>query len=155
MMILKSKLKFCYKNDLIFLPIQLYSKVIMPESTLKREARNVLWPILLVFVMFILATVFPATKHLSRDNPSDPPLYGRKQNVDGLQRLSADQQSADLYNPPGTPYNCGCPATAGNRNAGVLAAGPPARTIGGRPRVRLSQITMLRTILSCSEEPYT
>jgi drug/metabolite transporter (DMT)-like permease len=37
----------------------------MPESTLKREARNVLWPILLIFVMFILATVFPATKHLS------------------------------------------------------------------------------------------
>jgi drug/metabolite transporter (DMT)-like permease len=38
----------------------------MPESTLKQEARNVLWPILLVFVMFILATVFPATKHLSK-----------------------------------------------------------------------------------------
>jgi len=34
---------------------------------LKQEARNVLWPILLVFVMFILATVFPATKHLSRE----------------------------------------------------------------------------------------
>ena len=34
---------------------------------MKQEARNVLWPILLVFVMFILATVFPATKHLSRE----------------------------------------------------------------------------------------
>jgi drug/metabolite transporter (DMT)-like permease len=39
----------------------------MPEYTLKREARDVLWPSLLIFVMFILATVFPATKHLSRD----------------------------------------------------------------------------------------
>ena len=38
----------------------------MPESTLKQERRNVLWPVLLVFVMFILATVFPATKHLSK-----------------------------------------------------------------------------------------
>jgi drug/metabolite transporter (DMT)-like permease len=34
---------------------------------LKRDVRNVLWPILLIFVMFILATVFPATKHLSRE----------------------------------------------------------------------------------------
>ncbi|MBN2552234.1 MAG: EamA family transporter [Spirochaetales bacterium] len=34
---------------------------------MKQEARNVLWPVLLIFVMFILATVFPATKHLSRD----------------------------------------------------------------------------------------
>jgi hypothetical protein len=32
----------------------------MPEYTLKRETRGVLWPILLSFVMFILATVFPA-----------------------------------------------------------------------------------------------
>jgi len=39
----------------------------MPESTLKREAHSVLWPILLGCVMFILATVFPATKHLSRE----------------------------------------------------------------------------------------
>jgi drug/metabolite transporter (DMT)-like permease len=39
----------------------------MPEYTLKQETRGVLWPILLSFVMFILATVFPATKHLSRD----------------------------------------------------------------------------------------
>jgi drug/metabolite transporter (DMT)-like permease len=39
----------------------------MPESTLKQETRNVLWPVLLIFVMFILATVFPATKHLSKD----------------------------------------------------------------------------------------
>jgi drug/metabolite transporter (DMT)-like permease len=39
----------------------------MPEYTLKQEMRDVLWPILLIFVMFILATVFPATKHLSRD----------------------------------------------------------------------------------------
>ncbi|MEE9308325.1 MAG: DMT family transporter [Spirochaetia bacterium] len=39
----------------------------MPEYTLKQEMRGVLWPILLIFVMFILATVFPATKHLSRD----------------------------------------------------------------------------------------
>jgi len=39
----------------------------MPEYTLKQEAHGVLWPILLIFVMFILATVFPATKHLSRD----------------------------------------------------------------------------------------
>jgi drug/metabolite transporter (DMT)-like permease len=38
----------------------------MPETTLKQETRNVLWPILLIFVMFILATVFPATKHLSK-----------------------------------------------------------------------------------------
>jgi drug/metabolite transporter (DMT)-like permease len=63
----KYKLKFYYKTDLIFLPIWLYSKLVMPEFTLKQEARNVLWPILLVFVMFILATVFPATKHLSRE----------------------------------------------------------------------------------------
>jgi len=34
---------------------------------LKQETRNVLWPVLLIFVMFILATVFPATKHLSKD----------------------------------------------------------------------------------------
>ena len=39
----------------------------MPEYTLKQEVHGVLWPILLIFVMFILATVFPATKHLSRD----------------------------------------------------------------------------------------
>jgi len=39
----------------------------MPESTLKQETHNVLWPVLLIFVMFILATVFPATKHLSKD----------------------------------------------------------------------------------------
>jgi drug/metabolite transporter (DMT)-like permease len=38
----------------------------MPESTLKQEKHNVLWPVLLVCVMFILATVFPATKHLSK-----------------------------------------------------------------------------------------
>ena len=38
----------------------------MPEFTLKQERRNVLWPVLLIFVMFILATVFPATKHLSK-----------------------------------------------------------------------------------------
>ena len=38
----------------------------MPESTLKQERRNVLWPVLLIFVMLILATVFPATKHLSK-----------------------------------------------------------------------------------------
>ena len=38
----------------------------MPEITLRREARSVLWPILLIFVMFILATVFPAVKRLSR-----------------------------------------------------------------------------------------
>jgi drug/metabolite transporter (DMT)-like permease len=36
----------------------------MPDSTLKQE-NNVLWPVLLIFVMFILATVYPATKHLS------------------------------------------------------------------------------------------
>ncbi len=34
---------------------------------MKQETRNVLWPVLLIFVMFILATVFPATKHLSKD----------------------------------------------------------------------------------------
>ena len=33
---------------------------------MRREARSVLWPILLIFVMFILATVFPAVKRLSR-----------------------------------------------------------------------------------------
>jgi drug/metabolite transporter (DMT)-like permease len=37
---------------------------LMPDSTLKQD-NNVLWPILLIFVMFILATVYPATKHLS------------------------------------------------------------------------------------------
>lgn len=39
----------------------------MPEYTLKQETRSVLWPVLLIFVMFILATVFPAIKPLSRD----------------------------------------------------------------------------------------
>ena len=39
----------------------------MPEYTSKQETRGVLWPVLLIFVMFILATVFPATKQLSRD----------------------------------------------------------------------------------------
>lgn len=39
----------------------------MPESTLKQEMHSVLWPVLLIFVMFILATVFPATKHLSNE----------------------------------------------------------------------------------------
>ena len=39
----------------------------MPESALKPHAHNVLWPTLLIIVMFILATVFPATKHLSRN----------------------------------------------------------------------------------------
>jgi drug/metabolite transporter (DMT)-like permease len=52
---------------LIFFVFWLYSKTIMPESTLTQEAHNVLWPILLIFVMFILATVFPATKDLSRE----------------------------------------------------------------------------------------
>jgi len=39
----------------------------MPEYTSNQETHGVLWPILLIFVMFILATVFPATKRLSRD----------------------------------------------------------------------------------------
>jgi drug/metabolite transporter (DMT)-like permease len=39
----------------------------MPDSTLERKTRSVLWPILLILVMFILATVYPATKSLSYD----------------------------------------------------------------------------------------